>query len=143
MKQKRRWLLINEGYLFLCLFVLLCFFLPIGNYQCQPSHAFGRWRREKIEGEKCPFPSLFFFSPTSLQRSLPNTDILKRVMANAVSYYTCSPEPKTNRSVCISSQNGRVSLSFNKVTFDSIRCSHSLVLLLKVILPFEPILILY
>ena len=80
MKQKRRWLLINEGYLFLCLFVLLCFFLPIGNYQCQPSHAFGWWRRKKIEGEKCPFPSLFFLS---LRRSLPNTDILKRVMENA------------------------------------------------------------
>ena len=141
MKQKRRWLLINEGYLFLCLFVLLCFFLPIGNYQCQPSHAFGRWRREKIEGEKCPFPSLFF---SRSPRSIPNTDILKRGYGKcSILYYTCSPEPKTNRSVCISSQNGRVSLSFNKVTFNSIRCSHSLVLLLKVILPFEPILILY
>ena len=83
MKQKRRWLLINQGYLFLCLFFLLCFFLPIGNYQCQPSHAFGQWRREKSEREKCPSLSLFFLSPTSLHRSLPNTDILKRVMENA------------------------------------------------------------
>ena len=62
MKQKRRWLLINEGYLFLCLFVLLCFFLPIGNYQCQPSHAFGRWRREKIEWEVSFSQSLFLLA---------------------------------------------------------------------------------
>ena len=63
-----------------------------------------------------------------------------------ITYHTFSPEPNTSRSACMSIQNNLVSFAFNKVTLAFITCSCrslSLLLLLKVILPLEPISILY